>query len=74
MSGISVQYVNKKIADLDYEKNKLLETIIAPNNISDEFYGIIFDDLDFEQKRFIAKKLINKISMSSEKISVEWAF
>ena len=75
-----MQYINNKIDDLDQEKRALLEELQKENNRVDDLgdinkvieKAINFSELEFEEKKEIAKLLINRIEITESKIAIRF--
>ena len=79
-NSITMKYINNKIEELDNERNelkaKLGKLILEKNsdNTLKNFFEneINFYELDFDEKKKIAKLLISKIKIKDDEIIVEW--
>lgn len=73
MDNSPATYINKKISELDNEKTKLTTQLVYKNvSAVNEFVGINFTSLDFEDKKIIAQKLIKSVLLSEGHIRIEW--
>jgi hypothetical protein len=68
-------YINARVKELDSRKNEIVNYL--KNNFerarSMELPSSDFSSLAFEQKKEVAKALINKISLTKGKIDIEWS-
>lgn len=74
-------YISKKINQLDIDKNNILKEInrhtintnLSHSQILDASeYINLWDDLTMEDKKKIAKKLIDKVFITNDVIKIEW--
>lgn len=77
---VVTDYINDKITKLHNEKNAILQTISEKaENPRSDIHDIIckignWDILSFDEKKMIAKELIKKISLSDDKIDIQWRY
>lgn len=75
-----MKYINNKIEELDEKKKKLYSEVQKQNNSTDNFKSvkeviekaIDFKSLDFNNKKDIAKLLIEKVEISDTKVKITW--
>lgn len=73
-NSVSARYINERIAQLDEKKikitkamRKMLEcrrTVVLPDGD--------FSSLPFEQKKYLAKALIQKVCVTNGKVAIDW--
>ncbi len=70
---VSMEYINKKLAELDKQKRKVLDSLQKKakkeRNIMSE---IIFENLDIANKHLVAEQFIEKILLSDEEVEIVW--
>lgn len=70
---VSMEYINKKLAELDKQKRKVLDSLQKKakkdRNIMSE---IIFENLDIANKHLVAEQFIQKILLSDEEVEIVW--
>ena len=72
-SEISMKYINKELEQLDQEKEKLLNDLEKPGDDKRKNYqGIIFGQLDFEEKKIVAQAFIEKVKVYDDMIEIVW--
>ncbi len=72
-SEISMKYINKELEQLDQEKEKLLNDQEKPGGDRRKNYqGIIFSQLDFEEKKLTAQAFIEKVRVYDDIIEIIW--
>lgn len=73
--GVSADYINKRISELDTEKNGIVKSIknMLECSRTTELPDCDFMDLDTEKKHEIAKLLIEKIIIKDSEIKIEWS-
>lgn len=73
-TGVTVSYINKRIADLDDKKSVILKKIknMIECSRTVELPSENFSTLSFEDKQAVAKLLIKKVVIKSENVDVEW--
>lgn len=70
---ISMKYINKELEALDLKKEKLLSDCQKPDSSKRQDYrGIIFSKLDFEEKKIAAQAFIEKIKVYDDMIEIVW--
>ncbi|MCT4597815.1 MAG: recombinase family protein [Vallitalea sp.] len=81
-NDVVMDYINKKIKELDLLKKNILKTI-EDNNINNQTTETIFeisqkisdwDNLDIEEKKEIARKVIDKIFITNDEIKIAWKY
>ncbi len=81
-TGATMKYLNEKIAALEEEKKQLAmqrqanQSGKATENELRQFGDILilWDDMDMEQKRQVAKLLIEQISVYNDRIQIRWRY
>lgn len=68
---IPIQYLNEKIKRLEEEKNFILREI-GENKISFQQKNFDFEFLSFEEKKKVAKEVIEKIMVGCDNAEVQW--
>lgn len=72
-SEISMKYINKELEQLDQEKEKLLNGLEKPDGDRRKNYrGIIFSQLEFEEKKMVAQAFVEKIKVYDDMIEIIW--
>lgn len=74
-SGVSSSYINTRIAELDMEKQELLDKISsdALNRKKTALPKIEdYNNMSFEEKRLLAKMLIDKVILTDDKIEISY--
>lgn len=72
-SDITMQYINKELESLDARKTELLERYQSPErNRKQDYQGIIFGQLEFEEKKITAQAFIEKIKVYDDSIEILW--
>lgn len=70
---VTVSYLNKKIAELDEKKQKILKDMEKNQRQSKQkLENIVFSKLDMEQKHLVAEQFIEKILISDDEIEIVW--
>ncbi|GKX27929.1 recombinase [Vallitalea longa] len=78
---VITNYINKKIVQLDSEKNDILEEIdkhtrddkLSQEQILDATKDIsLWNELTLEEKKRIARRFINKVFVTDDVIKIEW--
>lgn len=76
-NGISIAYINNKIADLDKEKTQILTKL---NSVAIKPEKVILPDLSnwpdmsTGEKRIAAASILDKIYLSNDGIKIEWKY
>lgn len=72
-SEVSMKYINKELEQLDQEKEKLLNDLEKPGGDKRKNYqGIIFGQLDFEEKKMVAQAFVEKVRVYDDMIEIIW--
>ncbi|QUH28305.1 recombinase family protein [Vallitalea guaymasensis] len=81
-NDVVMDYINKKISELDSMKTDLLKTI-EENTINEHLSNSLFeiskkiavwDTLDLEEKKVITKKIIDKVFITNDEIKISWKY
>ncbi len=74
-NDVAASYINRRITELDANKSALVENIkkLLERRRSIEFPDCEFSSLSFEQKKALAKALIQKVCLTNGKPEIEWA-
>ena len=72
-SDITMKYINSEIEKLDKKRNELLKNFgstktEAPNKFKD----VIFNQLNFEEKKLVVSQFIERIMVFDDEIEIEW--
>lgn len=74
-SSVSVKYINKEIGKLEASKQKIMEENRKNDkkkHIKTEVYRLRFSELSFEEKKNVAKELIDKVEVSEKEVNIVW--
>lgn len=72
-SEISMKYINKELEQLDQERKELLNDQESPGDGKRKNYqGIIFSQLEFEEKKIVAQAFVEKIKVYDDMIEIIW--
>lgn len=79
-NGVTVQYINERIAKLENTKNLLMEEskkIVIVNNAKKSTEEILknidnWNELDFDTKKQVSRLFIDKILLKDDEIKIEW--
>ncbi|WP_312642539.1 recombinase family protein [Hydrogenoanaerobacterium sp.] len=71
---VSMKYINKELGKLDTQKKELLKSLTeqAVRGMKHELKDIVFSQLDFEEKKVVAARLIEKVILHGEDIEIVW--
>lgn len=70
---VSMKYINQELGMLDLKKEKLLSDWQKPtDNKKQHYHGIIFGELDFEEKKIAAQAFIERIKVYDDMIEIIW--
>ena len=75
-----MKHVNKRVAELDSQRNGIIKEISAiklKQTPAKEVLGVSellknWEDVGFAEKRDVVEKLINRVKVTSEAITIEW--
>lgn len=82
-SGSTIDYINKKINELDSKRNELLQLInqktISTSDTTKDLYNITqninnWDSMSLDQKKKFVKTIISKVLIKQDEIRIEWKF
>ena len=73
-SNVSMGYINKRIQQLDSQKNALLAKQTAELRKNKKFYlpEMNYNELSFEDKKILAEILIDKVLLGNKSIEIVW--
>ena len=71
LSGTSVEYVNRRIEELDARRTELLTAINATRRSNtDHLPGAPFDTLGIDEKKYVADMLVDKVLKFNDRVEV----
>ena len=72
-SDISMKYINGEIEKLDKKRNELLKNL-SPTKVEapNKFKNVIFNQLSFDEKKFLVSRIIDKIMVFEDEIEIVW--
>ena len=72
-SDISMKYINQELEVLDAHKTELVGAYKSPdNNRKQNCQEILFEKLEFEEKKLTAQAFIEKIKVYDDSIEIIW--
>lgn len=72
-SDVSMKYINNQLEQLDMQKDQLLNEYKQPENDQKQnFQGITFNKLNFEEKKMVVQSFIEKIKVYDDEIEIIW--
>ena len=68
-----MKYINVEIEKLDKKRNELLKNLESPKTETpNNFKDIIFDQLSFNEKKFVVSQFIERIMVFEDEIEIVW--
>lgn len=73
-SSVSMKYINAELQRLDQQKQALLQQLNIPPKkpLREQFSGVRFDLLYFEQKKLVAFGVVNRILVGDDSVEIIW--
>lgn len=73
-SQTTMKYINVELGRLDKQYNDILKQMEVgkKSKVSYKYDNIIFDELDFDNKKLVAEAFIDKILVSTDDIEIVW--
>lgn len=72
-NSVSMKYINAELEKLETRKIELLQACQTPVDDKKQYFkGIVFDELEFEEKKMVAQAFIKQINVFDDSIEIIW--